>query len=512
MRDWLAQRARATPTADALVVPGDGAVTYAALDDRVEELAGGLSALGVGVEDHLGVCMPTRPRFVDLVHAAMRVGAVLVPLSARLTAPELADRCDRADVDRLVCDRSTETVAVEALSGDEGEEGEVVPLGEPVTIDDPAAGALSLAAVTPDTYDLPAWTLESRHVLMATSGTTGEPKVVTLTCGNLLASAAASAWRLGVLPEDRWYDTLPIYHMGGLAPVCRSVLYGTAVVVTAAGDEDQEGDGGGFDPERALAEMHATDATCVSLVPTMLRDLLDAGDLPDSLRFVLLGGAPAPDDLLERALDREVPVCPTYGATETASQIATQRAGEATDALGSVGSPLMFTDVRVVAEDGTVQPPGESGELVVSGPTVMPGYYGAVDATETAFSGDGFHTGDVGYRDEAGRLWVHNRLDDRIVTGGENVDPGEVVDALRASPDVADAAVVGLPDEEYGERVAALLVATDGDVSWPDVEADVRDRLAGFKVPRTVAFAEDLPRTASGTVDRDAVRKRLRDT
>jgi O-succinylbenzoic acid--CoA ligase len=195
--------------------------------------------------------------------------------------------------------------------------------------------------------------------------------------------------------------------------------------------------------------------------------------------------------------------------TETASQVATAPPDEAFDHVGTVGRPLFWTDVTVVGEDGERLPPGETGEFVVGGPTVSPGYYGDPEATAEAFGEFGLHTGDVGYVDRGGRLYVLNRVDDRIITGGENVDPGEVADVLRSHPGVRDVAVVGLPDAEWGERVSALVVPETDELDRTDLEAFARERLAGFKIPRAVAFADELPRTVSGTVERDAVRERL---
>jgi O-succinylbenzoic acid--CoA ligase len=517
VRDWLAHRAEATPTATALRVADGPNTTYRALDERVEVLAGRLSAMGVGVDTHIGVCLPTRPVFVDLVHAAMRLGAVLVPLHARSTAREVAERAKAADCGLLCCDGATEETAVEAARL--AAEAEVdLPVA---TVDEPSEGTTAVSAAQPETFDLPAWSPGRRLCLLFTSGTTGEPKAVDLRLGNVLTSATASAFRLGLLPEDRWFDPLAMSHMGGLAPVYRSVCYGTTLALAGPDEEAEahesdearaaeDGDSGysvgGFDPERTLAAMDATGATCTSLVPTMLSRLLDAGELPESLRFVLLGGAPASDDLLARCFDRGVPVAPTYGMTETASQIATARPAEAREAPGTVGYPLFTTCITVV-DDGLAVERGERGELVVSGPAVTPGYYRDPDATDAAFGPHGFHTGDAGYRDEDGRVWVLNRLDDRLNPGGETVDPGEVVAVLRTFPGIDDAAVVGLPDERFGERVAALVVAEGVDPAA--LEGHCRERLAGFKLPRTVGFADELPRTASGTVARDAVRDRL---
>ncbi|MFB6207414.1 MAG: class I adenylate-forming enzyme family protein [Haloglomus sp.] len=524
MRDWLAHRTVATPTATALSVAGGPTRTYRELDERAENLAGRLSAMGVHVGTHLGVCLPTRPAFVDLVHAAMRLGAVLVPLHARLTAPELAERATEAECDLVCCGAATEPTAV-AAAEHAAESGTDLPVA---TVDAPREWATPISDPSPETFDLPAWSPRRRLCLLFTSGTTGDPKVVDLRMGNVLASAISSAFRLGLDPEDRWFDPLPMSHMGGLAPIYRSVCYGTTLTLvgpdragahgTGAGDSASETRGdaadedgrysvGGFDAETALAAMHETSATCTSLVPTMLSRLLDAGALPDSLRFVLLGGAPASEELLERCFERDVPVAPTYGMTETASQIATARPSEARDHPGTVGNPL-FTSTVTVVENGAPVDAGEQGELVVSGPAVTPGYYGDAEATEQAFGPHGFHTGDAGYRDESGRVWVLNRLDDRLNPGGETVDPGEVVEVLRAFSGVEDATVVGLPDEEWGERVAALLV-TDGDLDPGALERHCRKHLAGFKIPRTVGFTDELPRTASGTVDREAVREQL---
>ena len=485
MRDWLAIRAEATPESTALAAAGDieTASSYADLDRRVEVLAGRLAARGVGVDDAVAVASPTRGEFVELVHAAQRLGATLVPLDPRLTAAEFETRLERVRPRATVCSGDSEAAVVAAADA---------PV---LTLDDPSAGAERLAAVDPEPFDLPEWTTDEPLVVMFTSGTTGDPKGVVLTLANVLASATASAFRLGLLPDDCWHLTLPMHHMGGLAPVYRSVLYGTALSVQR-----------GFDPEGTLAALRAADATCLSVVPTMLERLLAAGRMPD-LRFVLVGGAPCSPGLVERAHDRDVPVAPTYGMTETASQIATARPGDAAEHPESVGHPLIFAELSVVDEAGAPCDPGETGELVVSGAVVTPGYLDDA-ATAEAFSNGGLRTGDRGYRDEAGRLHVEGRIDDTVVTGGENVDPTEVADALRSHAAVADCAVVGLPDEEWGQRVAAL-AALDGEATADDLRAHCRGRLADYKRPRTVEFAAELPRTASGTADRGAVRRLL---
>ncbi|AXG07399.1 o-succinylbenzoate--CoA ligase [Haloplanus rubicundus] len=495
MRDPLADRAAVTPEATALIdADRDERWSVADLDSAVERTAGRLATLGVRPGDRLGTLLPTRPAAVRVIYAAVRLGATLVPLGARLTPDELAVRIERADVTTLVCDATTEADAVAATAA----AGDVpVPV---VSVDDADAERVTALDTHPPEAVVPQdWALDSTLLIPFTSGTTGAPKGVRLTLRNVLASAVASVFRLGLRRDETWHVALPLHHVGGLTPVLRMPLYGMTVVLRDS-----------FDAAAVAADFERYDVTATSLVPTTLSRLLDAteGDICPTLRTVLLGGAPATGTLLDRCVERSVPVFPTYGMTETASQIATATPAEAASHPGTVGRPLFWTDLSVRDDEGNARPPGETGELVVSGPTVSPGYLDA-EATAAAFGDGGLRTGDVGYRED-GLFWVVGRTDDLIVTGGENVAPAEVVDALRDHPDVADAAVVGVPDAEWGERVAALVVPREGaDPAASALDEHCRARLAGYKVPRTIRFVDAIPRTASGTVDRAAVRDRL---
>ncbi len=519
MRDWLSHRAVSSPDEVALVRAEDGeAWSYADLDRLVAETAGRLRAHGIDAGDRIGVLTPPYVGTVGLIHATMRIGATFVPLGDRLTPRELGQRVDRTDLAAIVCAESTEDDALSAV-----DDVPVFSVDEPD--DDKAVTAVH--DIDPEPVDPPEWSFDDRLCILFTSGTTGDPKPVPLTAGNVYTSAVASAFRLGVDPDDRWLVSLALHHMGGLAPVYRSALYGTTLVLRE-----------GFDPGGTADDIDRYDVTGVSLVPTMLSQMLDRrGTLSDSLRVVLLGGAPAPDELIERCRDYSIPVHPTYGMTEAASQVATATPRATKGRVGTVGRPLFGTDVTVVDEDGTPVDAGETGEIVVDGPTITPGYIGT-DPGES-FGQYGLHTGDIGRLDEDGYLYVFNRLDDRIISGGENVEPGEVADVLQSHSAVADVAVVGLEDDVWGERVAALVAvdeagrdAPNGSLADPDRHPDdpdeapndpddaldealmsfARDRLAGFKLPRTIAYTDELPRTVSGTVDRDIVRERLAET
>jgi len=483
-RDPVSHRAGTTPERTAVIDAEDGHQwRYRDLDAAVDAVAAGIDSAAETADGRVATLVDTRPAVGRLLFGAMRSGRTLAPLNVDLDAETLATQLSVLDADLLVCERATERLATAVADC-------------PVRSVDQAAAASPLEDGSQATAVEPAaLSRDDTAVILFTSGTTSDPKGVRLTLGNLVASATASAFRLGTLPSDRWLVCLPTYHMGGLAPFVRSALYGTAVVVQR-----------GFDAEETARVLAAHDVTAISLVPTMLQRLLDSGWEPtDDLRVVLLGGGPASPGLVDRCEARDVPVCPTYGMTETASQIATAPPETAREHAGTVGQPLVCTDVTVLT-DGAPAEPGERGELVVSGPTVTPGYLDE-EATAAAFSDWGFHTGDLGYRDEDGRLWIVGRVDDRIVTGGENVAAETVAAAIRDCPGVADAAVVGLPDEEWGQRVAALVV---GDADRETVLAHCRAELAHYEVPKTVRVVESLPRTPSGTVDRESVRRRLR--
>lgn len=489
-QDLISHRAASTPERTALIDAETGeSRTFRDLDTTVDRRAAAIER-AAGPSPTVGTLLDTRLAFVETVFAVQRLGGRLVPLNVRLTAAELATQTASVGLELLVCEADTEATAVEVT------EAPVASVDEPAHEQVDALTAPAAEAREPVDLDH-----DSDAVILFTSGTTGDPKGVRLTLGNLLASATASAFRLGVTPEDRWLCCLPMYHMGGLAPVVRSALYGTTAVVQPD-----------FELERVETVFEEYGITGVSLVPTMLTRLLDDGwTPPETLRFVLLGGAPASGTLIDRCERAGVPVYPTYGMTETASQVSTATPQQAFSHDGTVGQPLVCTDVAVVDEDGNPCDPGQPGELVVSGPTVTPGYLDD-ETTGHAVDGRGLYTGDIGHRDADGRLWVHNRKDDRIITGGENVDPGEVVAVLRTHSEIVDAAVVGIDDPEWGERVGALVVPHGGATLDPEaIESYCRERLAGFKLPRTVAVVDGLPRTASGTVDRRTVRERLRD-
>ncbi|MGN6556505.1 MAG: o-succinylbenzoate--CoA ligase [Solirubrobacterales bacterium] len=309
-----------------------------------------------------------------------------------------------------------------------------------------------------------------------TSGSTGTPRPVPLSYGNFLWNAVGSGFNIGVLPEDRWLCCVPLSHIAGLGIVMRSVIYGTTAVVHD-----------GFDVDRVGEALERGRITVVSLVTTMLTRLLDAGVDLSGPRAILVGGGPVLEEPLEEALAKGATVVQTYGLTETCSQVTTLAPADARRKVGSAGRPLLTTHLRI-----------RDGEILVQGPTVAPG---RADA-------DGWlHTGDLGHIDEEGFLYVSDRIDDMIVTGGENVVPSEVEEVLLRHPDVTEAAVVGREDPEWQQAVTAVVVLENGSsVTQEDLRHHCAETLAPYKVPKRVELAAALPRTPSGKLMRRALR------
>jgi O-succinylbenzoic acid--CoA ligase len=428
--DWLTRRAITHAEHPALIT-ADGSIAYAQLGAGAARTARRLAALGVGEGDRVATTLAPGLAFAELLHALPLLGASLVPLNTRLTDDER--RWQLVDSGARLC-------VGEPLSGEE-------------------ADVELRTEVDPD----------SEHSVIYTSGTTGRPQAVSLTHRNHTASALASAWNLGVAPDDRWLCVLPLFHVGGLAILLRSAIYGTTAVIHDS-----------FDTERVKRAFENGDISVASLVPTMLRRLAEAGlETAPALRAVLLGGGPVPRDLLEWSAERGLPVLQTYGMTQTSSQIATLTAAEAVQRAGSAGRPLPGVGLSISTE----------GEILVNGPMVSPG----------ALDEDGWlHTGDRGRLDDDGFLWVEGRLKDVIVSGGENVACAEVERVLEEHPAVVEAAVAGRPDPEWGEVVTAFLVLDGGELDEAALIAHCRERLAGYKVPRELHTVDALPRNAAG--------------
>lgn len=490
--DWLHARARAHPRRPAVVAGGDR-LTFEDLDRRADRAARRLAGLGVAMDTRVALLLGGGVQFAVLTHSLARLGAVMVPVNTRLAAAEAAWCVQDARATHVVCDEANTGVSHAGAGGAGFHTARLITLAE-------LAAAPEADAPLRDRI-----TLSDVQGIIYTSATTGRPKGVMLTFGNHWWSAVASAFNLGLRSDDCWLAPLPLHHVGGLAILWRSVIYGIPTIVHGA-----------FDPGEVNREIDAGGVTIVSVVSTMLQRMLDErGDrpYPPTLRCVLLGGGPAPLGLIEECLRRGVPVAPTYGLTEAASQVATLPPQEVSARPGSAGRPLFPTEVRIERAEGTAPPEadaGEIGEILVRGPTVMVGYAGQPEETARVLRDGWLRTGDLGYLDGDGYLFVSDRRDDLVVSGGENVYPAEVEGVLRGHPAVEDACVFGLPNPVWGQVVAAAVIVRRGaSLNEEEVRAFCTERLARYKVPKRIWFVEDLPRSTSGKLIRRALREKF---
>ena len=463
---WLPRAAASRPAGVALETPEES-LSYAELLADASAGAAELAARGAGPGQRVAIALPPGLAFARALHACLLLGAVVVPIDLRLTAPErellgagavaLIDE-PLAPSDDNVCGASF------AVAGRDGA----------------ASSGPTRAASGPqvaDRYARARHDLTATAVVIHTSGTTAQPKPIELTYGNLLWSAFGSATALGLDPQERWLCALPLAHVGGLSILLRSTIYATTAVLHER-----------FDTDAVLRALIEQEITLVSLVATTLARLLDAGlKSPPALRCALTGGGPVAPALLARAERAGVPVSLTYGLTEACSQVTTTPVAmlasseRATGAGSNAGPALFCTRVRM----------SEQGEILVAGPTVAPG----------SLARDGWlHTGDLGTIDEQGRLRVTGRKADTIVSGGENVAPAEVEAVLESHPDVLEAAVFGRADQRWGEAVTAIVVTRPGvSLQRAELRSHCARRLAAHKVPKQVSFAGGpLPRTRSG--------------
>ncbi len=484
--DWLDVAARSHPDKVALSFRGQH-WTLADLRRSAAAAAAVLSNARAETTGRIGILSANRPGVVFAVHAAMAMSVPVVPVNWRQTAPEIAWQLRDAGITVLAVDEEQITSARTACAT------------SPVTIV-PIAELEHLPPLDGDPHDSRRIELEREAAVIYTSGTSGRPKGARLTNGNLWFSAVASALHLGHHPDDVWLAVMPLFHVGGLAILFRGVIGAIPVVLHER-----------FDPAAVLAAID-DGVTLLSVVPTMLQRLLDArGDAswPSHLRCVLLGGSAAPPRLVEECVRRGIPVAPTYGLTEATSQVTTLLPDQAPSKPSSSGLALPLTELRITTPTG-VGRPGEVGEIEIRGPTVFAGYLGDSITRSHAIADDWFRTGDAGHLDDDGYLYVIDRRDDLIVSGGENVYPAEIERVLREHPSVLDAGVIGIADETWGSRpVAAVVWSGAPDRADLDLLHYCQHHLPGYKIPDRFLRLSELPRSPSGKLLRRALREMI---
>jgi len=478
---WIERHARFAPGALAIRFAGED-ITYAGLAQRVTGATRALAGRGVRRGDTVAFLGLNHPALLVLLFACARLGAMLLPLNWRLAPPEHA---------RVLADCSPRVLFVEPAFA-----------GHARSIDGARPATDLVALESSETGEPPREGSEELPVLLCyTSGSTGAPKGVVLTQRALACNAVNSTHMHDLTSVDRILTTLPCFHVGGLNIQTTPALHAGASVTLHAK----------FDPQAALDTIERERITLTVLVPAQLEALMalprwKSADL-SSLRMISTGSTIVPEAFIRKASARGVPVIQVYGSTETSPIAAYVRARDALRKAGSAGAPALHCEVKVVGEDASELPAGRDGEILVRGANVAAGYWNAPEETAQAFRDGWYHSGDLGHFDGEGHLYVVARRKELIISGGENIYPAEVESVLLESPAVAEACVVGRPEPRWGEAVVAAVVLKPGArMTEAEALALFEGRIARYKHPREVRFLEQLPRSALGKIQKEAVR------
>ncbi|MDQ1129628.1 o-succinylbenzoate--CoA ligase [Microbacterium sp. SORGH_AS_0888] len=497
---WMAKRRLKTPDKTALVFQ-EASLTYRELADTVDRVSAVLAHRGIGKGDAVAYLGENSPQFLQVLFACAQLGAVFVPVNTRLAPPEiqhvLTDSGARALVhDPEFAERVTPAIEAARIA-------HVIVTGEGVT---GFPGLTRLIEQATAGHRDAAVSLDDPVAIVYTSGTTGKPKGAVLSHGNLTWCAMNCIVDYDVSTADTALLISPLFHVASLGMGAMPVLLMGGTIVLEKG----------FEAGRALELIQRHGITMLSGVPTTYQLMAEhpSWESTDvsSLTKLTCGGSAVPTRILNAYEERGLRFSQGYGMTET-SPGATSLAADMTRVKqGSVGLPHFFTDVRIADEHGDMVPRGTVGEIEISGPNVFLGYHGLPEATAAAFTDDGwFRSGDLGYLDADGYLFIADRLKDMIISGGENIYPAEVENLISDIQGISGVAVIGVPDERWGEVPWAVVTVREGDaeVTTESVRTQLDGVLARYKLPKNVVVVEDLPRTASGKVRKADLRARF---
>ncbi len=498
---WVRHLADQRADHDALVFEGVR-YSYRDFNQRINRAANGLAGLGVGKGDRVAMLLLNSNAFLEVLFACAKLGAIAVPVNFRLSPAEVGFILENSEAATLVYHPVFAALARPGRGN--GFLNNVIAVAQrdhAAAAGDADYEALLAGAsdAEPEAQVLP----DDPLMMMYTSGTTGRPKGALLSHGNATWNCIhAHISDMGVLRSDIVLNVAPLFHIGGLAVNTLTALHIGATVILQAQ----------FDPVQVLKALESERVNKLFLVPAMWHALTLVPDFDDydlsALRALTSGGAPCPIPVIEFFQSRGFKFYEGFGMTETCAGVCILGDADAVRKNGSVGKPLMYEQMRIVDETGNDVPQGETGELVLRGPNIFLEYWNRPDATEEAFRDGWFHTGDLARQDEEGFYYIVDRKKDMLISGGENVYPTEVEQVLYRHPKVQEVAVIGTPDERWGEVPMALVVPKDGNApTLEELEAFCQDKLARFKTPKHLVVLDELPRTATGKVLKRELRK-----
>lgn len=503
---FLHKRAQLGPKREALIELERGRrFTYAELDERASRCANALLQLGVKRGDRVAVLMMNGVEYIESYFALARIGAVMVPLNWRLTPKELEFILGDAGAVALLFDSEFDAAA-KALHECKTPLREWLRVGSPADENAPAFAQNyeALCEAAPADFPHNESGGDDNLFIMYTSGTTGLPKGVVHSHATMIAGSFTILMTADIRPDDTYLQMLPLFHVGALSPLTSSVHRGARALIMRQ-----------FDPARVFPAIKEWRADCGLAVPAMLNFMLQAAgektarESGESLRWLLSGAAPVPVPLIKRYAELGIEIHQVYGLTESAGPACLISGEEALRRAGSTGPAFFHTDVRVVGADGRDCAPGEIGEVLVRGRHLMKEYWNRPDATAETLRDGWLHSGDMAHKDADGFLYIRDRKKDMIISGGENVYPAEIENVLMGHPEIADAAVIGQPSERWGESAAAVIVrAKESALTADAVREYVQDKLARFKQPRAVEFADEIPRNPTGKILKRILRER----
>ena len=498
--DWIAHNALNLPNKTATIeLPSGREETYAQMHDRVGRIADWLKGLGVERGDRVGVLALNSIDTLDIIFATWRIGAVHLALNFRLTPSELDYIIGDAEPKVLIADVELAD-SVSALSVEIEHIIETDGLGGDTDFE---ARTRDAAPVTEMVELEP----EDQCMLMYSSGTTGLPKGVIITCGMMLWAQVNAGAAMGCTQDMVSLAVMPLFHIGGLQVFTCPALFagGTAVTMRT------------FDPGATLDAFSDKNLGVTHFlgVPAIFNALRDHPKNPESdfsgLKTVIAGAEAVPASLVNWWHERGVVIQEGYGMTENVASCCILGRDDVTSHIGSAGKALRHTQIRISREDGSEADPGESGEIWCRGPVVTPGYWKRTDTDEETFVDGWLRTGDIGSRDAEGFIYIEDRLKDMYISGGENVYPAEIENILYELEEIREVAVIGVPDERWGESGCAVVALQEGAEITPDeILAHCRPRLARFKHPNHVVFVDELPRNATGKVLKFELRKTIK--